>query len=117
MLAFAAVPYVRTIEPAKVIDDPAMMLVFLGLTTAVTLMVRRAAYRPAHVTYLRGLWNTWAAGWMHAKPQQIVRGESERWHMIRRRGFAPPLRGTAYSDVPPNSLAELPVYPLTESIY
>jgi hypothetical protein len=109
------VPDVRTIEPSKVIDDPAMMLVFLGLTTAVTLTVRRAAYRPAHVTYIRGLWNTWAAGWMHAKPKTIVRGESERWYLIRRRGFAPPLRGTEHSVLPPSSLADVPAYPHAES--
>jgi uncharacterized membrane protein YphA (DoxX/SURF4 family) len=115
-LALAAVPYVRTIEPSKVIDDPAMMLVFLGLTTAFTLMVRRAAYRPAHVTYIRGLWNTWAAGWMHAKPKTTVRRESERWYMIRRRGFAPPLRGTEYSVLPPNPLADVPAYPHAESL-
>jgi uncharacterized membrane protein YphA (DoxX/SURF4 family) len=101
VLAAAVVPYIRTIEPSKVIDDPAMMLTFLGVITAVTLMVRRAAYRPAHITYIRGLWATWAAGWMHAKPNRVVRGEFERWYTLRGRGFAPPTRGSVRSTVPP----------------
>lgn len=100
-LALAVAPYIRTIEPAKVIDDPAMMLVFLGVITAVTLMVRRSAHRPAHVTYIRGLWTTWVAGWMHAKPNKVVRDEFERWYLLRGRGFAPPQRGTARSMAPP----------------
>ena len=100
-LAAAMAPYIRTIEPAKVIDDPAMMLVFLGVVTTVTLMVRRTAYRPAHVTYIRGLWTTWVAGWMHAKPNKVVRDEYERWYLLRGRGFAPPQRGTARTLAPP----------------
>ena len=94
-LALAMAPYIRTIEPSKVIDDPAMMLVFIALVVSVTLMVRRTAYRPAHMTYIRGLWTTWAAGWMHAKPNKVVRDEFERWYILRGRGFAPPPRGTA----------------------
>lgn len=101
MLSLAVTPYVRTIEPAKVIDDPAMMLVFLGIITSTTLMVRRAAYRPAHVTYIRSLWTTWVAGWMHAKPNKVVRDEFERRYLIRGRSFAPPQRGTAQPMSPP----------------
>jgi uncharacterized membrane protein YphA (DoxX/SURF4 family) len=102
-LALAMTPYIRTIEPAKVIDDPAMMLVFMGFVTTVTLIVRRTAYRPAHVTYIQGLWSTWVAGWMHAKPNKVVRDEVVRWYTVRGRGFAPPQRGTARSMVPPAS--------------
>ena len=94
-LALAVAPYIRTLDPSKVIDDPAAMLVFIGLVTSVTLMVRRTSYRPAHVTYIRGLWATWVAGWMHAKPNTVVRDEFERWYILRGRGFAPPQRGTA----------------------
>ena len=101
VLALAMAPYIRTIEPAEVIDDPAMMLVFLGCVTTVTLMVRRAAYRPAHVTYIRGLWATWVAGWMHAKPNKVVRDEFERWYVLRGRFFAPPQRGAARTMAPP----------------
>jgi uncharacterized membrane protein YphA (DoxX/SURF4 family) len=92
-LAAAVVPYVRTIEPAKVIDDPAMMLVFLGFVIAATLMARRAMYHPP--TYFKGLWTTWIAGWMHAKPKKVVRNEYERRYAARDTGFAPPRRGTA----------------------
>ncbi len=92
-LAAAVVPYVRTIEPAKVIDDPAMMLVFLGLVIAATSMARRAMYHPP--TYFKGLWTTWIAGWMHAKPKKVVRRDYERRDAARDRGFAPPRRGTA----------------------
>ncbi|MEP7115664.1 MAG: hypothetical protein ABI862_20535 [Ilumatobacteraceae bacterium] len=111
-LAVAVAPYIRTIEPAKVIEDPAMMLVFLGFTTSVTLLVRRSAFRPSQVTYLQGLWTTWAAGWMHAKPTKVVHGEFERWYTLRSRGFAPPQRGTAASTMPPLVSTELstPMY-------
>lgn len=115
-LALAVAPYIRTIEPAKVIDDPAMMLVFVGFITTVTLLVRRSAYRPSQVTYLRGLWTTWAAGWMHAKPKKVVRGEFEHWYTVRSRGFAPPEHGTAASTLPPLSGTALsvPSYPTTD---
>jgi thiosulfate dehydrogenase (quinone) large subunit len=95
--AIAVVPYIRTIEPAKVIDDPAMMLVFLGVVVAVTLMARRAAHRPDHVTYPRRLWTTWAAGWMHAKPHHRVISDLEQWYAMPTSEFAPPRRGTAIS--------------------
>jgi uncharacterized membrane protein YphA (DoxX/SURF4 family) len=101
-LTVAVATYIRTVEPAKVIDDPAMMLVFIGFITTVTLMVRRSAFRPSQVTYLKGMWTTWAAGWMHAKPKKVVRGEFDRWYILRSRGFAPPQRGTAASTTPPS---------------
>ncbi len=96
--AAAMVPYVRTVEPSKVIEDPAMMLVFLGVVVATTLMARRATYRPP--TYFKVLWTSWIAGWMHAKPKKAVRHDYERRYVPRARGFAPPQRGTA-APLPP----------------
>ncbi|MEP7045552.1 MAG: hypothetical protein ABI949_02670 [Ilumatobacteraceae bacterium] len=93
--AIAMTPYVRTIEPAKVIEDPAMMLVFLGSVVAITMLARRAAHRPDHITYTRRLWTTWAAGWMHAKPHHRVISDLEQWYAMPSTGFAPPRRGTA----------------------
>ena len=110
--AFAVVPYIRTIEPSKVIEDPAMMLVFLGMIVAITLIVRRSAHRPDHVTYPRRLWTTWVAGWMHAKPKKVVRREYEWRYLLRGATFAPPQRGTATSAQPPASeQAPIPAYP------
>lgn len=112
--AIAVTPYIRTIEPAKVIDDPAMMLVFLGVVVAVTLMARRAAHRPDHVTYPRRLWTTWAAGWMHAKPHHRVISDLEQWYAMPSSEFAPPRRGTAVSVtrlLPP--LQSMPTHPPT----
>jgi uncharacterized membrane protein YphA (DoxX/SURF4 family) len=95
--AIAVAPYVRTLEPSKVIDDPAMMLVFLGAIVSVTLLARRAAHRPDHMTYPRRLWATWAAGWMHAKPRHRVISDLEQWYAMPSSDFAPPHRGTAVS--------------------
>jgi uncharacterized membrane protein YphA (DoxX/SURF4 family) len=100
-LALAVTPYIRTIEPARVIDDPAMMLAFLGFVLAVTLLVRMAAFRPQHTTYIRGVWTTWAAGWMHAKPIKVVRRDYDWRHMLRDAGFSSPPHGPAISTVPP----------------
>ena len=113
--AFAMIPYIRTIEPAKVIEDPAMMLVFLGFIVAVTLMVRRSAHRPDHVTYPRRLWTTWVAGWMHAKPKKVVRREYEWRYLLRGATFAPPQRGTASALTPPASEEmPIPAYPYAD---
>lgn len=51
-LAFAAAmtPYVRTLEPADVIDDPAMMLVFLSVVMAATTFARWVHHRAPHIT-------------------------------------------------------------------
>ncbi|MEP7202212.1 MAG: hypothetical protein ABI894_06355 [Ilumatobacteraceae bacterium] len=100
-LALAVTPYIRTIEPSKVIDDPAMMLAFLGFVVTVTLLVRRAAYRPQRATYIRGLWATWVAGWMHAKPNKVVRNDNDWRRMLGNVGFASPPHGPAISTVPP----------------
>ncbi len=66
------VPYIRTIAPAKVIEDPAMMLTFIGFVLAVTLVVRLAAH-PAHdETRLGRLWSDRLSGWVHAKPRTLT---------------------------------------------
>ena len=112
-LAIAIGPYIRTIEPAKVIEDPAMMLVFLGFIISVTLVVRRAAYRPPQANYMRRVWTTWYAGWIHAKPKKAVRGDYERRYTPRGSSFAPPQRGTVISSLPPlpRSHSMFPAYP------
>ena len=91
----AMVPYIDTIEPAKVIHDPAMMLAFIGTIVTTTMVVRRSAYRPPNPYYFRRLWTTWYAGWIHAKPKTVVRGEYERRYTPRGSGFAPPSDRTA----------------------
>jgi uncharacterized membrane protein YphA (DoxX/SURF4 family) len=100
-LTVAVSPYIRTLEPSKVIDDPAMMLTFLGFVVTVSLLVRRAAYRPQETAYIRGLWTTWAAGWMHAKPNKVVRHEHDWRRTLRHVGLASPPHGPAISTVPP----------------
>jgi uncharacterized membrane protein YphA (DoxX/SURF4 family) len=101
VLAAATVPYVRTLEPAKVIEDPAMMLVTLGVITSITLLVRRSAYLPPRAHIMRRMWTTWYAGWVHAKPRHAVRSEYERRYTPRGARFAPPQHGTAVSELPP----------------
>ncbi|MGZ4761564.1 MAG: hypothetical protein ACXV5U_05495 [Ilumatobacteraceae bacterium] len=115
-LAVAVAPYIRTIEPAKVIEDPAMMLVFLGFIITVTLIVRRSAYRPPQANHLRSAWTTWYAGWIHAKPKKVVRGEYERRYPARGSRFAPPQQGTVISTQPPLQPAgPLPAHPFTNT--
>jgi hypothetical protein len=111
-LAIAVAPYIRTIEPAKVIEDPAMMLVFVGFIVTVTLIVRRSAYRPPQANYLRRAWTTWYAGWIHAKPKTVVRGDYERRYTPRGTRFAPPQQGTVISTQPPlRAAVPIPAYP------
>jgi uncharacterized membrane protein YphA (DoxX/SURF4 family) len=99
--AAAAAPYVRTTEPAKVIEDPAMMFVTLGVIMCITLLMRRSAYLPPHRRTLRRVWTTWYAGWIHAKPTKVVRNEYERRYNPVGMRFAPPQHGTAVSIPPP----------------
>ena len=116
-LCIAMVPYIRTVEPAKVIHDPAMMLVFIGTILTVTMMVRRTAYRPPRAYHFRRLWTTWYAGWIHAKPKTVVRGEYERRYTPRGSGFAPPSDGTAMALPPPLPLTmtAVPAYPRSDA--
>ena len=112
-MAIAVAPYIRTIEPAKVIEDPAMMLVFLGFIITTTLMVRRSAYRPPQARYFRRVWTTWYAGWIHAKPKKVVRSAYERRYGPRGAAFPPP-RGSVISTTPPlaGSHSSFSRYPL-----
>ncbi len=107
-LAVAVVPYIRTIEPSKVIDDPAMMLTFTGFIVTVTLLLRLSAHRPPQALYLRRVWTTWYAGWMHAKPTKLVRHEYERRYAPRDRAFVSPPTGTVVSSLPPLPLRSSP---------
>ncbi len=107
-LAAAAVPYIRTIEPAKVIEDPAMMLTFTGFIITVTLLLRLSAHRPPKTFYLRRVWTTWYAGWMHAKPTKLVRHEYERRYTLRGTEFEPPATGSVVSSLPPEPLRASP---------
>jgi uncharacterized membrane protein YphA (DoxX/SURF4 family) len=116
-LAVAMVPYIRTIEPAKVIHDPAMMLVFIGTIVTATMVVRRTAYRPPRAYYFRRMWTSWYAGWIHAKPRTVVRGEYERRYTPRGSGFAPPSDCTAMAlpPPPPGTMTGLPAYPRSDA--
>ncbi len=71
MLATVVVVYARTLEPVKVIDDPALMLSFIGAVVAITLLVRRAAH-PTHAsTRLGRLWSQRLGHCVHAKPRGV----------------------------------------------
>jgi hypothetical protein len=74
-LGFAAlfVPYIRTVEPAKVIEDPAMMLTFLGTTVAATLIVRCAAHPTMARAWLGTVWRRRLARWCAAVPPHVGR--------------------------------------------
>lgn len=113
----AMVPFIRTIEPAEVIHDPAIMLVFIGTIVTATMVVRRTAYRPPSAYYFRRLWTTWYAGWIHAKPKTVVRGEYERRYTPRGSGFAPPSDRTAMPLPPPlpGTMSGLPAYPRSDA--
>jgi uncharacterized membrane protein YphA (DoxX/SURF4 family) len=85
-LGLSVVPFIRTIEPSKVIEDPAMMLSFMGSIVAVTLLFRRAAYRSHETRWIHRLWTTRVAAWMYAKPRRMMPNAVTSG----RRGFAPP---------------------------
>jgi hypothetical protein len=68
-LAAVFIPYIRTLEPAKVIEDPAMMLTFVGVILATTFVVRRAAHVEFADSRLGRLWGNRMAGWVHAQPR------------------------------------------------
>jgi thiosulfate dehydrogenase [quinone] large subunit len=78
LLAAIFVPYIRTIQPAEVIEDPAMMLMFIGLVTAATLVVRHAAHPLHGETRLGRLWSGRLAGWAHAKPRRLGSERTDR---------------------------------------
>jgi len=100
-LAALVAPYIRTIEPSKVIDDPAMMLTFIGFIITVTMLLRLSAHRPPRTSRLRRVWTTYYAGWVHAKPKKLVRPEYERRYTPHGSEFAPPPTGSVVSLLPP----------------
>lgn len=69
-LGFAFVPYVRTIDPAKVIADPAMMLVFLSMTVAATLLIRWIVAKAKPSSAVR-TWTTRCSDWAHARRRTV----------------------------------------------
>lgn len=71
-LAVACVPYIRTIEPEWVIDDPAMMLSFIGTVVAVTLVARWAAHPIRRQARLGGTRMHYLAAWIHARPHATL---------------------------------------------
>ena len=67
-LGLLFVPYVRTIEPAKVITDPAMMLTFLCVITAAGLVFRWVTAVPRRRESQAGTtWGRRMALWAHAQ--------------------------------------------------
>jgi uncharacterized membrane protein YphA (DoxX/SURF4 family) len=70
VLGFALVPYVRTVDPAKVITDPAMMLVFLSLTVAATLLIRWIVVKAKPSSAAR-TWTSRCSDWAHAQRRSV----------------------------------------------
>jgi uncharacterized membrane protein YphA (DoxX/SURF4 family) len=102
-MAALFVPFVRTIEPSKVIEDPAMMLSFMGVVLAVTFLLRRAATGWRHETRLTRLWTRGVAAWTCAKPRNLVPISDPRNSDRQFKGFAPPSPGTAVITAPPST--------------
>jgi thiosulfate dehydrogenase (quinone) large subunit len=72
-VAGAMAPFVRTLEPAEVIDDPAMMLVFLSLVMAATTFARWLHHHGDRITDLTELSlrpvHSWLGCGVHRRPQ------------------------------------------------
>jgi uncharacterized membrane protein YphA (DoxX/SURF4 family) len=66
----ALAPYVRTIDPAKVIGDPAMMLVFLSFTSAATMGVRWIIANAEPQSASR-TWTARCSDWAHARRRTL----------------------------------------------
>jgi thiosulfate dehydrogenase [quinone] large subunit len=65
--------YVRTLEPAKVITDPAIMLVFLALLQAATLVLRCLfAKAPTRSSKSSSVWSQRVTSWARARPEPHV---------------------------------------------
>ena len=73
VVAGVLVAYVRTLEPAKVITDPAIMLLFLALLQAATLVVRcvfaKTVTRSSKST---SVWSQRLTKWATARPEPYV---------------------------------------------
>lgn len=65
VIGLVLAPYVRTIEPAKVIADPAMMLVFLSLTISATMLARWILANAESARTRR--WTARCSDWAHAR--------------------------------------------------
>lgn len=77
LLAGTVVVFARTVQPGKVIDDPAMMLSFLGAMVALTLVVRRAAHPHHESSRLGRLWSGPLGRCVHAKAQSEAPADRE----------------------------------------
>jgi thiosulfate dehydrogenase [quinone] large subunit len=73
VVALALVPYIGTIEPAHVIDDPAIILVFLATIVGVTLLVRHATHPAHHETRLARRLAPRVSAWAYARPMVTSR--------------------------------------------
>jgi thiosulfate dehydrogenase (quinone) large subunit len=69
-LAAVNVPFIETIEPAKVIEDPAMMLTFLCVVVAVTTTLRWTVHHAVAITVVTGinLGHVWS--WLRCQPHR-----------------------------------------------
>ena len=73
VVAGVLVKYVRTLEPAKVITDPAIMLLFLALLQAATLVLRCVfAKTPTRSSKPSSVWSQRLARWARARPEPHV---------------------------------------------
>jgi hypothetical protein len=73
VVAGALVAYVRTLEPAKVITDPAIMLVFLALLQAATLVLRCVFAKTAtRSSKSSSVWTQRLTSWARARPEPHV---------------------------------------------
>jgi hypothetical protein len=54
-LAVVDIPFIRTLEPAKVIEDPAMMLTFLCAVVAITTLLRWTVHHVVAITVVTGI--------------------------------------------------------------
>jgi len=73
VVAGLLVPYVRTLQPAKVIADPAIMLVFLALLQAATLVVRCVFAKTAtRSSRSSSVWSQRLTIWARARPEPHV---------------------------------------------
>jgi thiosulfate dehydrogenase [quinone] large subunit len=70
IVGFALTPYIRTIDPANVIADPAMMLVFLSMTVAATMVMRWIMARIEPSASARG-WSVRCSDWAHARQRRV----------------------------------------------
>lgn len=77
LTALLMTPYIRTIDPAKVIADPAIMLVFLAALQAVTLLLRfamsRASWKEFRSTSVA---SQRLLEWMRARPRTEPRSSA-----------------------------------------